>query len=1040
MEKKNPRFSKDQWAFLAVFEALDCPVSIEMAGLLAPLLPGPLIQLITTTESLGWIEKVGNDQLALTENIPDTVKKKLVSLNSRQRLVTMVDRFGLEKWKDSVHPEALIRFLEKAGRQQQAGELEARLAHEAMACNDHEKGRTHFLRAASRLHATADKRECGTLFVESVLNLSNTSFAVGRQGFEEIENYLHKAQEVSRQLGDKRSHALINLHLGRLYYFTDRREEALVALSLGAEEIEDLGDHDIRSQSASFLGIYFFIKGQFEEAFDYLEVAERRFESSKGPIPDNPMIPLFFGYCAAYLGKFHLAIGSFDFVCRLSLERSDKALASTIRAMLGTILVLLGKTHEGSIHLEKALSEATVAKSVLGVYFSRGGIAVKYFIDGRIGKSYEQLKQALVEGSRAGLVRQFSSPWVLEMLYEYYRLGFDPIPDFHYPDIVQRIIEGVNIHLQGVAHRLSAKEALNSGDDPQFAVQKLIKSEACLRQSGDTLQLSKTLLEKARIALSKGNRPEARRIAKEAHYCLGGYYEEFFPLEFQHLLEGEEEDIIEKEPQRELLEKYLEMIESLYPSESQEEILAKVMNETCRMFGAERSGFFWFPVGRPAAQPELRALLNLSPKEVSSVRFKASLRLIRKVFRENTPIVNKITVHESALEKKFIRSVLCIPVEVRGRVRGVLYYDNSYLDDAFQFVDLSIAKRMARHTNLVVERRLHHLQVQHQADTLASEKSSHKDEGKTEVIIQSPRMVRLIDKADKIAETDSTVIILGETGTGKELLANRIYRRSRRSDGPFIVVDSTVIPDTLLESELFGHEKGAFTGADNRKIGCIEMAHGGTLFLDEVGELTWQAQSKLLRALQEKTIRRVGGLQTIVSDFRLIGATNRDLEREVADGRFREDLFFRLNVISLVLPPLREREEDAVELARHFLEYYVKKHNRHSFSLTAEHKEAIRNYAWPGNVRELKNIVERAVILSENDHIELDLPSGRSARSLDHFSDKPTLDEIQRRYIYYVLEQTGGKISGPGGALEILGMKRTSLYSRMKALGINRER
>ena len=1039
MNEVIPKFTEEQWKFLAVFEVLDCPVTIEMAGLIIPLLPGALINLITKAESLGWIEKVGDDRLVLTKNIPARFRKKLRLINTKQRLGDMLSRFSISQWKSSVSQESLIKLMEGAGREQQAGELEIELAHEILEHGDFEMGRVLFFRAATRHQSLINKGEAATLFIETVFNLSNLTFASGK-GFSEIENLLHKVQDVSHRLGDARSHALAGLHLGWLYYFTFRREEALMALAIGAEEIEDLNDSDIRSQSALFLGLNAFIKGEYLDAYTHLEIAENHFESAKGLIPDNPMIPIFFGLCAAYLGKFHRAIGTLDFVSRLSMERSEKALSSTIRSVLGTILVVLGKNQQGFIHLNASLTEAIETQNDLGMYLARGGTAVGCFFESQIKKSYELLKQALIEGSRAGFVRQFASPWVLEMLYEYYQLGFDPIPDFNYTDVVGRIMNGFNVHLQGVAHRLRAIEAHKNDADISYITCELGKSETYLRKSGDPVQLSKTFLESARLALSQGNRMEASTYAKKAWHSLGGYYEEFFPVEFQYLLEADERGTNGNEAQQELVDKYLEMIESLYPSESQEEILSKVMTETCRMFGAERSAYICFPAGRPQAQPDLKALFNLSPKEISSARFKTSLKLIRKVFRKKSPIVDKITVHETALGKKIRRAVLCIPVEVKSRTHGVLYYDSSYLSNLFENVDLSIAKSMARHTNIVVGRRLNFLDVQHRAESLTSEKSSHNDQHKADIISQSLKMIHLKDQADKIAVTNSTVLILGETGTGKELLANRIYRQSLRSSGPFVVVDSATIPDTLLESELFGHEKGSFTGADKRKIGCIEMAHGGTLFLDEIGELTRQAQTKLLRTLQEKNFRRVGGLQAIGSDFRLIGATNRDLEEEVRVGRFREDLFFRLNVISLVLPPLRERENDAVELAGYFLKYYAKKHNRQSFALKAEHKEAIQNYTWPGNIRELKNLVERAVILSKDGQFELNIPSDRSIRSLDYFSDRPSLNEIQRRYINFVLEQTRGKISGPGGALEILEMKRTSLYSRMKALGMERSK
>jgi transcriptional regulator with PAS, ATPase and Fis domain len=260
-----------------------------------------------------------------------------------------------------------------------------------------------------------------------------------------------------------------------------------------------------------------------------------------------------------------------------------------------------------------------------------------------------------------------------------------------------------------------------------------------------------------------------------------------------------------------------------------------------------------------------------------------------------------------------------------------------------------------------------------------------------------------------------------------------------RSEGVVVVVDCATIPENLVESELFGYEKGAFTGADKQKLGRVELAHNGTLFLDEIGELPLHLQTKLLKTLEEKTFVRIGGGRSIRSDFRLIAATNRTLKDEVAAGRFREDLFYRLNVFPLSMPPLREREEDITELARYFVDLYARKYGRQGLELSRKDIDMMMRYAWPGNVRELKNVIERAVILTKDKELQIPLfPTGSQTGAKATFDDLTTLDELQRRYIKHVFEYTKGKVSGPGGAAEILGMKRTSLYSRMKALGMQK--
>jgi transcriptional regulator with PAS, ATPase and Fis domain len=257
---------------------------------------------------------------------------------------------------------------------------------------------------------------------------------------------------------------------------------------------------------------------------------------------------------------------------------------------------------------------------------------------------------------------------------------------------------------------------------------------------------------------------------------------------------------------------------------------------------------------------------------------------------------------------------------------------------------------------------------------------------------------------------------------------------------PFIVVNLTSIPEALVESELFGHEKGSFTGADYQKLGRIELANKGSLFIDEVGDIPKSVQVKLLRALEEKSFFRVGGTTNVLSDFRLIAATNRDLIKEVEAGNFRDDLYYRLNVLPLIIPPLRERGKDVIFIAQYFLAKYGKQSNRSIPKLTSQDKAKLESYHWPGNVRELKNIIERSMILSTEENFELIIPKGPKSKidnEFDnHFSNMPTLDEMQRRYIKYVQKRTGGKLSGPGGAAEILGINRSTLQSRMKKLGI----
>jgi formate hydrogenlyase transcriptional activator len=303
-----------------------------------------------------------------------------------------------------------------------------------------------------------------------------------------------------------------------------------------------------------------------------------------------------------------------------------------------------------------------------------------------------------------------------------------------------------------------------------------------------------------------------------------------------------------------------------------------------------------------------------------------------------------------------------------------------------------------------------------------------------EIIGTSETMISLQHLIHKVAPTQSTVLIFGETGVGKELVARAIHRESARQNGPFIRVNCAALPDTLIDSELFGHEKGAFTGAVKTKAGRFELAHEGTIFLDEVSELPSSTQSRLLRILQEKEFQRVGGTATLHSNFRLITATNKDLEKEVRIGKFRADLFYRLNVFPISVAPLRERKEDIPLLATHFLNLFCSQYNRQYSGIPESEMEKLITYSWPGNIRELSNMVERAVILGGPIIKFAELESKKTLDIID--GDVLQLKDVEKLQILKALKKTDGKIGGKNGAAVLLGLKRTTLINRMKRLGI----
>ena len=333
-------------------------------------------------------------------------------------------------------------------------------------------------------------------------------------------------------------------------------------------------------------------------------------------------------------------------------------------------------------------------------------------------------------------------------------------------------------------------------------------------------------------------------------------------------------------------------------------------------------------------------------------------------------------------------------------------------------------------------------------ETARSEIECRSDIGVSEVVWRSGGMRRVLEAVDTVAPTDSTVLIEGETGTGKELVARALHSRSRRRSRPFVTLNCAAIPSALLESELFGHEKGAFTGALGRRVGRFELANGGTLFLDEIGDIPLELQPKLLRVLQEQEFERLGSTETIRVAVRLIAATNLDLATMVADRRFRSDLYYRLNVVPIVIPPLRDRRDDIPALVYHFMRMYAYRLNRRVEPVSPSALKALMEYDWPGNVRELANVVERATITARAGDLRFDLPRGGDRNDIaglgaasrvcspGEIMSEAELRHKERDNIAAALRRTSGKIYGEDGAAKLLGIKPTTLLSRLAKLGL----
>ena len=461
--------------------------------------------------------------------------------------------------------------------------------------------------------------------------------------------------------------------------------------------------------------------------------------------------------------------------------------------------------------------------------------------------------------------------------------------------------------------------------------------------------------------------------------------------------------------------------------------------------GFSRIGFDEYQV---IGSPELMVVTNRKLHELAQLKANDANVLMATWYDENEleVLLKKPSLKSLLADTYGLKSHLSLPILFAdGRVCYFNFY--SRRPDAYQADHLVLCNRfmqlltgfmenMLQATNNPLGHPLHNFTVK---SPPAAIEQPNPFNG---IIGSSHLLLTVFDNVMQVSRAESSVLILGESGTGKEKIAERIHSLSLRKDRPFIRINCAAMPATLIDSELFGHEKGAFTGAFERKTGRFEQAHTGTIFLDEIGELPLESQSKLLRVLQEKEIERIGGKTTIKTDVRIIAATNRNLDKEVAEGRFRLDLFYRINVFPIVMPPLRDRKEDIPDLAAHFLKIYARKTGKTIRGISAQVLENMKRYHWPGNIRELENLIERNVLLTRDDMINsMLLPSllEQPAANPHVGTNAVTMREGERAHILAALKKCNGKIWGEGGAAGLLNIPPTTLNSKMKKLGIRKD-
>jgi len=980
-----------------------------------------------------------NDQTGYLEigpDIPTTIVNSAVEINDEERITEILRVVKSQHESHCIDIFAILDLLWEVGDISNA----TLLAWESIRAEVREQRYKDALEisawVSSRLEVILKRSDLRATVIDLVLTFNTLDYIFKKYHVETVKA-LELIQESCWHLGDERRLALVLLHLGRRYVAFNQTEKSFEYYRNGFEIVERLGDRDIEGQAAPFYAFYYSCQGLHKKALTLFEQIGYPDLRDADSVPD-PQIIVTAGVLAAMSGEFHIAIGSLNARWRRAVLADDSRLANFYRAFLGQVLLMNGILEEAILHLDATLKEIDPQKDAILNFIVLRAKAYYLFQKGRIRESYEMLRDAVEESFQQGWHRfYYGFPWVLEMLYYYHRVGYPPIPAYEYQIEIDSALASPSIQSRAVALRLRADEASKAGKSSEVVEDLLLASEKYLLESGNPAELAKTRVQLALLHNRQGDLTRARQFARqawEARHSLGGQQ---LPEEIRLLVGGTAGTAPEMFNDRDILIRFLDMMDTWMPSDDRQELFHHIISTTTRFFRAERGAIFLLK-GSPEKQDlSFYQGCNFTLEDAKEGDLRSYHPQAFIVIKNNRPMIIREPVAGSVLQLPDVKSVLCIPFSISDEERGILYYDTLHIERAFDWFDNVTLSKITESIRTYFHRIWEFAQRLNRHQSLAVPRARELSEQESGVFVTSGGLFQqVIQRTDRASLSDAPVLILGETGVGKEVIAKRVHLMSKRRDMPFIAVNLASIPEALIESELFGHEKGAFTGADRQKLGRMELANKGTLFIDEVGDIPKFVQVKLLRVLEEMSFVRIGGVVKRDVDFRLIAATNRDLTQEVEAGNFRADLFYRLNVIPIFIPPLRERGDDVIELAQKFLEKSAKKYRLPIQPLSAEAEEWLKAYHWPGNVRELRNVMERAVILNIDparptnpmlDIFPTPYPEG-------HFSaDRPTLDEIQRRYITRVLDETSHSVAQ---AAVILGMKRTTLYKRMQKLGL----
>lgn len=841
---------------------------------------------------------------------------------------------------------------------------------------------------------------------------------------EKIRLWLFKGLAIADELQAKEHQAFLHLCMGIYFWMELEYKKSTEHFDQGWTMIKGIDDPGLFRRGLQLHGLALWIKG---EMYESVRIYEESLGKTETFATDDltAVTALHLAQSYAQIGMPQRGLGIAETILNQTQKQGHRPMASYALVTIGNILLGIMQLENSRTYFEKGLALSVEENLPMQEVIAVLGLAKIECLKGNYEAAADHFK-IIAKISKSKWLHFFNLYPVFDTGYILYAQNAYPREIDHFFSHVDQIREEqVNPFLYSLI-RLQHIQYLETNLSDREKIEQLCKVEIMLRRIGETLELAKLRIAIASLSLQLEDRKTAESYAQAAWKFLKPISQDVFPANLQHLISDEGNT-----GENKLSDLIVEIGEALSNQENIEQLLTGIITSISRMMGAERTALFI--KDKHSGQLQVTASRNFIPEHIRESGFRAILQEVQSAAAGNNGqvIERKIPDPDSA----DIRHIVITPLVLNQKITGILYLDSRF----FTFDDITnrhkLLSALGTQIAVSIDRAQAYDKIIQLNNSLIRENQYYRDEQMEfrpfgEIIGTSGVILQVQELIHKVAATPSTVLIHGETGVGKELIARAIHNTSPRKDKPFIRVNCAALPDTLIDSELFGHEKGAFTGAIKTKAGRFELAHQGTIFLDEISELPLPTQSRLLRILQEKEFQRVGGTRTFYSDFRLIAATNKNLEREVEKGRFRADLFYRLNIFPIFVPSLRERKEDIPSLAAHFLKLHCSQSNKPYRGISPLEMEKLMSYNWPGNIRELSNIIERSVIL-DKPGFKFDQPVSKKD-SLRVGQEFVNMKELEKAQIVKALRQTNGQIGGLKGAAALLGVNRTTLMSRIK--------